>query len=293
MIRPFSFYFNAETAVNNAFQQNIVIEDANKKALMEFDEMVKTLTSKGIEVIVIQDTASPSTPDSIFPNNWISFHKNNEICLYPMFAANRRLERKPAVLNYFTNNYTINKIIDLTYFEEKNIFLEGTGSMVFDRKNQLVYACVSERMNITVLKEWCTIFNYTYITFLASDNNNFPIYHTNVLMCVADKFVVICLDCIKNNTEKMGVKNAILNADKTIIEISMEQMNMFAGNMLELNASDGKSYLIMSQSAYNSLNEIQINLIGKYSNIVAIPLFTIEKLGGGSARCMMAEVFLN
>ena len=292
MIRPVKFYFNEETAVNNAFQQNIQMENAQNKALLEFDNMVETLTEKGIEVIVIQDTENPSTPDSIFPNNWISFHENNEICLYPMFALNRRLERKPSVLNYFKENYKINKIIDLTYFEEKNMFLEGTGSMVFDRYNQFVYACISERMNIDVLKEWCTIFNYKYITFNATDNQNFPIYHTNVLMCVANKFVIVCLDSIKNNTEKMAVKNCFLDSYKFIIEISIEQMNKFAGNMLQLYSKEGKSYLVMSQSAYNSLNNQQINMIEKFTKIIAIPLFTIEKLGGGSARCMMAEVFL-
>lgn len=291
MIRPAQFYFNAETAQNNYFQKQVDIQDANHKAIQEFDGMIELLKNNGIEVITIQDTLNPSTPDSIFPNNWISFHEDNSIILYPMCALNRRLERKDSVLNHLKSTLEINKIIDLTHYENQNLFLEGTGSMVLDRFHKICYANISIRMDESVLKDWCAKTQYLPITFTSFDSQNLPIYHTNVMMCVGDTFVVICLDAIHDIQEKTKVKQTILNNNQTIIEISLDQMNSFAGNMLQLFSKQGKSFLIMSNTAYTALNSSQIQTLEKFATIIHPHIPTIETLGGGSVRCMLAEVY--
>jgi hypothetical protein len=292
MIRPVRFDFNAETAVNNSFQVNSKDLLAQDKAAAEFNQFIKLLTLNGIDITVVNDTPDPHTPDSIFPNNWISFHSNGTICLYPMFAHNRRLERKETVLKAIDEKFIIRNNIDLTHYEQSNLFLEGTGSMVLDRDHHIAYACLSPRTDLTVLNDFCNQLNYKPVYFWAFDAGNQPIYHTNVMMCVADKYVVICLASIKDLNERQLVINAITASGKAIIEIEFDQMNQFAGNMLQVHNKEGKLFLVMSSQAFHSLNKDQISQIELYNQILHSDITTIETNGGGSARCMMAEVFL-
>lgn len=292
MIRPVRFGFNAETAVNNAFQQTGQDENAQDKAAKEFDDFVHLLRENGVDVTVIEDTPEPHTPDSIFPNNWISFHENGSVVLYPMFAANRRQERKPGIAAKLSSTFHISKTIDLTHYETENVFLEGTGSMVLDRDNMIAYACLSPRTDYLVLTDFCEKTGFIPVSFDAIDEKGQPIYHTNVMMCVADQYVVICLDAIPAEHEKEDIKEAIRNTGKTIIEISLEQMNHFAGNMLQVNNDKGDRLLVMSSQAFASLQQEQVNKLSAYNKIIHSPLTTIETNGGGSARCMMAEIHL-
>lgn len=292
MIRPVRFGFNAETAVNNAFQQANTETGVQEKALQEFDNFVALLRSKGVDVLVIDDTPEPHTPDSIFPNNWISFHENGTVLLYPMFAENRRLERKAQVIDRVAQQFDIRYSKDLSGFEQENRFLEGTGSMVLDRVNRIAYACLSPRTDQQVLDEFCKELDYAAVVFTAVDGNDRAIYHTNVLMCVADRYVVICLDAIPDAEEKQKVENAIIDSGKELIPISLEQMNHFAGNMLQIEGDNGTSLLVMSSQAYASLTGQQIEKLAGFNEIVHAPLDIIEKNGGGSARCMMAEIHL-
>jgi hypothetical protein len=292
MIKPVAFDFNAETAVNNAFQQEGSNENAQQKAEAEFDGFVQKLTAAGVDVTVVQDTADPHTPDSIFPNNWISFHQDGSIVLYPMYAVNRRAERKQHVLDTIAAKFEVKQQIDFTSKENEDHFLEGTGSMVLDRDNKIAYACLSPRTDKAVFEEWCSKMNYTPCSFYSVDEKGDEIYHTNVMMCVADQYVVICLDSIRNTEERDKVFDTITDSGKTIIEISYKQMNQFAGNMLQVENRTGQRYLVMSSQAYNALTHRQIQELESYNPIIHSDLSTIETNGGGSARCMMAEVFL-
>jgi hypothetical protein len=292
MIRPVQFAYNAETAVNNSFQVASNDASVQDKALQEFDAFVAKLQANGIDVTVVQDTAEPHTPDSIFPNNWISFHSNGTICLYPMFAVNRRQERKQHILDAIDEKFVVDSNIDFTGSEANNLFLEGTGSMVLDRDKQIAYACLSPRTDKGLLELFCKQFNYTPVAFIANDENGSPIYHTNVMMCVTDQFVVICLASITNETEKNSVIQSIENSGKAIIDISFYQMNHFAGNMLQVCNQQGEAFLVMSSQAYHSLTAEQVSIIESYQPIIYSDIATIETNGGGSARCMMAEVFL-
>ncbi len=292
MIQPVQFTFNDETAVNNLFQVRTASEFVQTNALYEFKTFIETLQKNGIDVTVIEDTLEPHTPDSIFPNNWISFHKNGSIILYPMFALNRRLERKIAVLDRIREKFQIDKIIDLSYHESENLFLEGTGSMVLDRVYKIAYACLSERTDLTLLNKFCNSEGYRRISFKALDQAGQTIYHTNVMMCVAEEYVVICLDSIANKPEKQAVTDSFLLTNKEIIPISFDQMNRFAGNMLQVKNNSGEKFVVMSTQAFLSLNEEQIEKLEKYNPIIHSDITTIETNGGGSARCMMAEVFL-
>lgn len=291
MIRPIAFTYNDETAVNNSFQVAGNAEAAQEKALKEFDALVQKLRDNDINVTVVDDTAEPHTPDSIFPNNWISFHENGTMIFYPMYAENRRAERKQHVLDELNKKFKFSKTVDLSTFESNNIFLEGTGSMVLDRDNKIAYACISPRTNIKVLQAFCDKMNYAACTFIAVDSKGGEIYHTNVMMCVADKYVVICLDSIRDENERKHVSDTIVKSGKKIIAISLSQMNSFAGNMLQLQNKMGKKILVMSAHAYNSLTAEQIIELSKYNEIVYSDLNTIETNGGGSARCMIAEIF--
>jgi hypothetical protein len=292
MIRPVNFGFNAETAVNNAFQVAGADAAAQEKAAAEFDNFVAVLRKNGVDVLVINDTKEPYTPDSIFPNNWISFHDNGTILLYPMFAANRRLERKPQVLQQLNDHFAINDTIDLSSYENNNKFLEGTGSMVLDREHKIAYACLSPRTDKEVLNEFCKKMQYRPVLFTAHDAGGKPIYHTNVMMCVADRYVVICQESLPGQQERETVENTIRQTGKELIDISLDQMNRFAGNMLQVESMRGEKLLVMSSQAYGSLRPEQINRLSSYNRIVHAPLTTIETNGGGSARCMMAEIFL-
>lgn len=292
MIRPVSFGFNAETAVNNAFQVKVEERDVQDKALKEFDEFVHVLRQNGVDVTVVEDTIEPHTPDSIFPNNWVSFHDDSSVLLYPMYAANRRAERKQHVIDIVSEKFLIGKTIDLSSYENENVFLEGTGSMVLDRDNKIAYACLSPRTNEKVLAEFCRQSGYTSVVFRAVDANGQPIYHTNVMMCVAGRYVVICLDSIPNAAERKEATTMIKYTGKEIIDISLDQMNHFAGNMLQVENKQGEKLLVMSTQAFESLSEDQKKKLGAFNRIIHSPLNTIETNGGGSARCMMAEVHL-
>ena len=292
MIRPSHFDFNKETAVNNSFQINTGDMLVPEKALKEFDQFVIKLSSYDIDVTVVQDTADPYTPDSIFPNNWISFHSEDTICLYPMFAENRRKERKQSVLDQISSKFDLTNTIDFTEQEERARFLEGTGSMVLDREHKIAYACLSVRTDENILQQFCDEMGYTPLVFESVDAEEYPIYHTNVMMCVADQFVVICLDSIHNQDEKDILIKTLLRTGKVIIQISIDQMNHFAGNMLQLENNSGTKYLVMSTQAFQSLTEEQIKQIKVFNDIIHSDISTIEKNGGGSARCMIAEIFL-
>jgi len=295
MIEPAAFGFNAETAQNNYFQVNSENAETQGKALQEFQNFVEKLRNKGINVITIKDTLEPHTPDSIFPNNWISMHEDGTVVLYPMCAVNRRWERRNDILEMLEEKFNVKEIVDLSAPENEGKFLEGTGSMIFDHDNKLAYGSVSLRLDEQLFRDFCEKFGYkpvVFHSFQTANNERLPIYHTNVMMCVADKFVVICLDCIDDESERRNVVETILNSGKEIIEISENQMHQFAGNMLQVQNSEGKRFLVMSQSAYQSLTEEQIQNIEKYNEIIYSNLETIEINGGGSARCMLAEVFL-
>jgi hypothetical protein len=293
MIRPVNFTFNAETAVNNAFQVAGADAGAQQKALTEFDGFVHLLRDNGVDVTVVDDTPEPYTPDSIFPNNWISFHRDATVCLYPMYAANRRLERKPIVLDIIGRKFRIDATLDFSGYEEKKRFLEGTGSMVLDRDKQIAYACLSPRTDKEVLLDFCRKMGYTPEVFIARDGAGQDIYHTNVMMCVGDRFVVACLDSLPVPAERQHLESTIRASGKTLIPISLDQMNHFAGNMLQVENQQGDKLLVMSSQAYASLTPAQVRQLEGFNRILHSPLTTIETNGGGSARCMLAEIHLD
>ena len=291
MIQPVNFGFNTETAVNNTFQKNLK-GAVQQKALQEFTDFVEVLRKNKVDVTVIEDSLHPATPDSIFPNNWISFHADGRIFLYPMFAVNRRLERKSAVLDAVKQKFSVTEIVDFTKPETDDLFLEGTGSMVLDRANKIAYACLSPRTDEKLLNEFCKQVDYSPVTFKATDNAGIDIYHTNVMMCIAKNFAVVCLETITDEQEKATLVNSLIKTNKEIVDISSQQLNHFAGNMLQVKNADGELLIIMSTQAYQSLTGTQIEILQKHNRIVHSYLNNIESAGGGSARCMMAEVFL-
>ena len=299
MIRPVQFRMNEQTSVNNYYQkapENILTEVVNKMAVKEFDGMVRKLKKVGIQVIVVKDTKEFDTPDSIFPNNWISFHSNGTIGLYPMFAENRRLERKESVLEAVeAQGFVVKNVVDYSGAEVDNLFLEGTGSILLDRVNNKAYCAISDRADEGLFIEFCEDFEYTPVVFSAFQTVNDKrekIYHTNVMMCIGDTFAVVCLASIDDKKQRKSLIKHLQDDGKKVIEISEDQVNHFAGNMLQLKGAEAASYLVMSQSALKSLRPAQVKLIGSHTTILSCPLDTIESCGGGSARCMMAEVFL-
>ncbi|GAA4112906.1 arginine deiminase-related protein [Aquimarina addita] len=298
MIRPVQFRMNEQTAVNNYYQNDGAIssKNANNLAKTEFENLVSVLRDAGIEMIVIDDDPALDTPDSIFPNNWISFHENGTVGLYPMFAHNRRKERRSEVLEKVeSKGFIIEHVLDYTSAEEDDVFLEGTGSMVLDRAHRKAYCALSPRANEELFIEFCEDFEYTPVIFNAYqtvENERLLIYHTNVMMSVAETFAIICLECIDDKKERKNVVKHLKEDGKEIIAITEQQVANFAGNMLQVIGSDNQSCLVMSSAAYQSLRKDQIAKIEKHSKIVHSDLTTIETLGGGSARCMMAEVFL-
>ena len=304
MIRPVNFTFNAETAVNNAFQtpptpsgssglsDNPAAGAAQQQSLHEFNDFVRLLRDNDVDVTVIDDTPEPYTPDSIFPNNWVSFHEQGLVCLYPMYAANRRLERKPGVLQQLGKAFRIGQTLDFSSYERKGVFLEGTGSMVLDREKKIAYACLSPRTDLAVLLDFCDKTGYIPEVFTAVDGRGQAIYHTNVMMCVAARYVVVCLDSLPVESQRDHLAATIRTSGKTLIPISLEQMNHFAGNMLQVHNRQGERLLVMSSQAYDSLHPEQIDQLNAFNRILHSPLTTIETNGGGSARCMMAEIHL-
>jgi hypothetical protein len=292
MIRPVNFSFNEQTAESNKFQTKGSEGNVNNSAQAAFDEFVEQLALRGINVMVVEDTPEPFTPDSIFPNNWISMHHSGKVILYPMEAPNRRAERRKDILDKIRQKFDLDVVLDFTHFEGENKFLEGTGSLVLDRMHRVAFACISSRTNPEVLAAWQKQINYEIITFNAFDQSQHPVYHTNVVMCMGDAFCVICLESISNLDERLTVKQKLEALGKEVIEISLEQMNNFAGNMLLLKNKNEKKFLVMSNRAYNSLTKQQIELLEDYAEIIHPDLGVIETYGGGSARCMIAEIHL-
>jgi len=299
MIRPVAFRMNEQTAVNNYYQKvvdSLLPETVNAKAQQEFDAFVEKLKAAGVNVVVIDDTTDTDTPDSVFPNNWVSFHENGDVALYPMFAENRRSERREEILDMLEDKgFNIQNIVDYTSAEEDDIFLEGTGSIVLDRANHKAYCALSPRADEELFIEFCEDFEYTPVIFEAYqtvEGERRLIYHTNVMMCIGETFAVICADCIDDKKERKMVLENLKEDGKEIILLTEAQLNNFAGNMLQVKGVDDKSYLVMSDAAKQVLTKDQIAKIEKHTKILSANLDTIEACGGGSARCMMAEVFL-
>jgi hypothetical protein len=299
MIRPVAFRMNEQTAVNNYYQKvidGLSAQTVNARAQQEFDLLVAKLRKVGVTVFVVEDTLEPNKPDSIFPNNWISFHENGDVALYPMFAENRRAERREDILDILEDEgFKINQIVDYTSAEFDNVFLEGTGSLLLDRENGKAYCALSPRADEEVMIEFCEDFELTPVIFEAFQTINGErklIYHTNVMMCLGDTFAVVCADCIDDKKERKMVLDSLRGDDKEIILISEDQVNNFAGNMLEVKGTNDKRYIVMSESAYKSLTKKQLNQLEAHVEIIHSSLDTIEACGGGSARCMMAEIFL-
>ncbi|MFD0977792.1 citrulline utilization hydrolase CtlX [Salinimicrobium gaetbulicola] len=298
MVRPVAFRMNEQTAVNNYFQEGLQLENEkiNRKAQEEFDAFVAKLRGVGVNVIVVNDDEKLDTPDSIFPNNWVTFHEDATAVLFPLFAENRRRERRAEIFEKIEEEgYEIKDVIDYTSAEEEELFLESTGSMILDRVNEKAYCALSPRASEELLIEFCEDMEFTPVVFNAYqdvDGKRMPIYHTNVMMCLAENFAVICLDSIDDPKERKNVVKHLKSDGKEIIEISEAQMHHYAGNMLQVSGKDGKKYLVMSESARQSLLPNQVAAIEKHCEILSSDLETIETCGGGSARCMMAEVFL-
>ncbi len=298
MIRPVAFRMNEQTAVNNYYQKvmdGLLPSTVNAKAQQEFDAFVEKLRAVGVNVVVVDDTVDPDTPDSIFPNNWVSFHETGDVVLYPMFAENRRAERREDIFDVLEEKgFDFEEIMDYTSAEEDNIFLEGTGSLVLDRENQKAYCALSPRADEELMIEFCEDFEFSPVIFEAFQTVNGErkhIYHTNVMMCVGTTFAVICADCIDDKKERKAVLASLRQDGKELILLTEAQLNHFAGNMLQVQGKD-KSYLVMSQAAKSVLTAEQVKMIEKHVEILSVNLDTIEACGGGSARCMMAEVFL-
>ncbi|WP_288423463.1 citrulline utilization hydrolase CtlX [uncultured Spirosoma sp.] len=296
MIRPVRFGFNQQTAASNAFQDSEMAartsNAAQADARQEFDDMVQQLKASGVDVLVYDDTDEPHTPDSLFPNNWVSFHASGTVVLYPMQAENRRAERRQDIIDELAQKYHVARVVDLTHFEQEGKFLEGTGSLVLDRMNRVAFACLSPRTDADVLAEFGKQTGYRTVSFHAVDANGTPIYHTNVLMSIGDTFAIVCLSAIADPDERLMVRQELESLGKRVVDITMEQMTHFAGNVLQVKARQGNKLLVMSTQAFESLTPQQISLLGEYANPVHFDLHVIEGNGGGSARCMMAEVHL-
>ncbi len=297
MIRPRNFGYNAETAKSNAFQTEPEktgesSETIREKALAEFDNFVHLLKEKGIRVTVIEDQNDPITPDAVFPNNWVSFHQNGTAITYPMQSESRRFERNEAIIDQLAEKFEVHAVFNLDTYEDKGLFLEGTGSMILDRVNSIVYACLSPRTDLEVLEVFCKLLNYRKVVFHAVDGGRQPIYHTNVMMALGKTFVVICLESVLDAKERDTLKKYFYDTKKEVINITLDQMNAFAGNMLQVKNSNNVSYVIMSSQAHASLRPDQIRHLERHTQILHAPIPTIETYGGGSVRCMMAEVFL-
>ena len=296
MVRPVRFRMNEQTVVNNYFQEEMDLknDEINRQAQQEFDVLVEKLRTVGVKVIVVDDIYEQNTPDSVFPNNWITFHQNGDVAIYPMFAENRRRERREDILDKVeTEGFDIENVYDYTDAEKENIFLEGTGAMILDRVNRKAYCALSPRADEELFIEFCEDFEYTPVIFKAYqqvNNEQLPIYHTNVMMALGVDFAVVCLDTITDKSERKNLLHHLKEDKKEVINITPEQMCQYAGNMLQVQGKNS-TYLVMSDAAYNALTPQQIQTIEKHTQILHSNLETIETCGGGSARCMMAEVF--
>lgn len=294
MVKPANFGYNNETASSNAFQQNISISNDSLQslALQEFHHVVKTLQAKGIETIILEDSKTPIKPDAIFPNNWVSFHSDGRVILYPMAAPNRRLERRQDFIPNLYKQYTVKEVIDWSIYETDNQFLEGTGSIVFDHNNQIAFACASPRTNGELLTRLSEKLEYKPVLFHAIDEKKTPIYHTNVMMSIGSEFAVVCLESIADENEKTSIIDYLKNGNKEIIDISLAQMKNFAGNILELKGTQTKPLIVLSQRAFNAFSSQQKEQLTKFGELVVVSIPTIETVGGGGVRCMLTEMFL-
>jgi hypothetical protein len=296
MVRPSNFGFNTETAANNAFQVNdtsLSVAEIQQKAMLEFDNFVTILRGHGINVVVAEDSPLPVKTDAVFPNNWITSHGDGTMVLYPMNAPSRRLERAENVIEVVETQFSVKKVLHLEHYEDVPSFLEGTGSMILDRVNDICYACLSPRTDLSLLEEWCDIMKHECVAFHAVDGQGQDIYHTNVMMALGETFVVICMDTVRDEAEKRNLIEHFEATKKEIIGISIAQMLSFAGNMLQVRNDAEQTFLVMSKQAYDSLNDTQIAVIQKHTQIVYADIKTIETYGGGSARCMLAEMFFD
>jgi hypothetical protein len=295
LIRPSNFTFNSQTAASNAFQNKIETENNDKirsKVLIEFEMVTQKLKSKGVNVFIFDDTIDPPKPDAIFPDNWATFHQDGTVILYPMCASNRRHERRQDIIDTLRKDFIIREVIDLSKYEKENRFLEGTGSIIFDHQNKIAYACLSPRTDKELFISVCELLHYKPVYFHSYDKDGKEIYHTNVMMCIGEKFAVICLTSISDRQEKESVVSSLSNTGHQIIDITFEQMSNFAGNMLAIKNNNNKTILALSQSAFYSLTKNQKEEIEKHCELVPLSIKTIETIGGGSARCMIAEIFL-
>ena len=296
MIRPVRFGFNEQTAGSNAFQNTELAEQAQEvvqeEALREFDAMVQQLRALGLDILVYEDSPEPHTPDSIFPNNWVSFHASGTVVLYPMQAANRRLERRQDIIDDLSERFHVSRVIDLTHFEEEGKFLEGTGSLVLDRMNRVAFASISPRTHPDVLAEFSRQTGYRVVSFHSADATGKAVYHTNVMMCMAENCAVICLSAITDPDERLMVRQELEGLGKRVFDIGLEQMAAFSGNMLLVSSGKGQKMLVMSTRAYGALTLKQIDQLNEYATLIHFGLFVIEQNSGGSARCMMTEIHL-
>lgn len=296
MVRPANFAFNAETAENNAFQSRdgaMSADEMRQRALAEFDGFVELLRDAGVNVVVAEDTPSPARPDAVFPNNWVTFHQEGLIVTYPMFAPSRRIERREDIVEQVkTAGFGENRRLRLENSEREGIYLEGTGSIIFDHQHRLAYACLSPRTDADLLERLCSELGYKKVVFHSVDENGQEIYHTNVMMALGETFVVICLDSVPDPGERKMLEELFSSTGKEIVDISLDQMNRFAGNMLQVQNTAGDRILVMSETAYQSLNPEQIEKLRGHTRLLSVPIDTIERYGGGSARCMMAEIMM-
>ena len=295
MIRPASFGANPETAENNTFQADAGDESAlliREKAIQEFDRMVVQLREAGVQVIVVEDTPMPEKPDAVFPNNWITTHADGSLITYPMYSKLRRLERREDIVSMLEQRFEVERRYSFEQYEAQGKFLEGTGSLVLDRVHKIAYACISPRTDVELLDKFGILKGYRIVHFTAQANG-VDIYHTNVLMAMGHDFVILCRDVISDMKDWIKLQEAFTQTGKEVIGISSAQMHSFAGNMLELMSLDGLSLIVMSEQAQASLDPDQLSAIRRHGRIVAVQIPTIEKYGGGSARCMIAEIFLD
>ncbi|MDO8365589.1 MAG: arginine deiminase-related protein [Saprospiraceae bacterium] len=296
MVRPANFAFNEETAASNAFQSRdgkMSATEMRERAMQEFDGFVTRLRDAGVDVMVAEDSATPVKPDAVFPNNWVSFHQEGIVVTYPMFAPTRRLERSDAIIDdVLSKGFHSDRRLHFEESEQSEHFLEGTGSIIFDHQHQLAYACLSPRTDAALLEELCQAIGYQKVVFHSVDGNGQDIYHTNVMMALGETFVVICLDTVRDPSERKMLEEKFRETGKEIVNISLEQMNSFAGNMLQVRNVEGQTILVMSSQAYRALKPAQIQQLQGHTQLLHAPIDTIETYGGGSARCMMAEVFL-
>ncbi len=294
MVRPTSFGYNDETAANNFFQHNPNTDRSvlQEKALAEFDDMVSLLQEQEVDVLVLQDSKEPPKPDAVFPNNWISTSPDGKIFIYPMFAPNRRTEKRDDWLEQIARDFVVTDVQDWSEFEAEGRFLEGTGSMVIDHEHEMIYAAISERTNLSVLEKFASTNGFQAIVFLATDKEGHPIYHTNVVMALGEKFAVLCEEAIEEEWELIAVKQLLESTGHAIIPITRKQLYAFAGNMLELKNKKGESLIVLSETAMKALRNDQIQLLQGFGKLIPVAVPTIEQVEGGSVRCMMAEIFL-